>query len=206
MVDNQLNILKQYFDIIGIKQGPDIVDGKINLICDRILCKQEFSKFPIKFGTLAGALHLKGIGLTTLEGSPDRIKGQLRLGGNNITTMYGIGTVTGYIAIEHNLLTDLKFCPKNNSSLYLTGNKLTSLEGLPMNNNAILELSLTDNLPILRLLKTKFTEIMIESDNGKYQQLINIIGKFRQPPLTKKAILDCQKELIDNGFVGNASW
>jgi hypothetical protein len=43
----------------------------------------------------------------------------------------------------------------------------------------------------------------IETYNSRVNAIIN---KYCNHKPSKEAILLCQKELIDNGFVGNASW
>lgn len=74
----------------------------------------KMKNLPFRFGDLKGTLWARGLGLTTLEGSPGRI-------------------YAGGMIVDENLLTDLKGSPDEIDGAFLGGaNKfLTSLEGIP---------------------------------------------------------------------------
>ncbi len=42
--------------------------------------------------------------------------------------------------------------------------------------------------------------------NDVTREIKKILHPYMGKPITKKAILDCQKELIDKGFAGNAHY
>jgi hypothetical protein len=73
------------------------------------------------------------------------------------------------------------------------------LEGAPKEVGGKFYLSWSKDLPLLRLVRYKNIEIFNDQVN-------EIINKYCNHKPLKEAILLCQKELIDNGFVGNASW
>jgi hypothetical protein len=121
--------------------------------------------------------------LNTLKGSPEAVWGDFDCCDNN--------------------LTDLKDGPKMvDKSFYCWKNPLTSLEGLPQFVGLTLSLDWSAELPLLRLLALSCKIELLENDHVN-----EILRKHQVSGVNiRKRVLSCQKELIENGFEGNASW
>jgi hypothetical protein len=138
------------------------------------------TKLPVQFGHVNGNFYCSGNKLTSLKGAPQ--------------------TLSGYFDCRDNQLTSLEGSPKSvGGGFYCDNNPLISLEGAPQSVVGIFYLSFSENLPLLRLVRYQHVET--------FNSQVNVIIRkyFNHKPL-KEAILLCQKELIDNGFIGNASW
>jgi hypothetical protein len=111
------------------------------------------------------------------------------------------GHFSGHFNCYNNQLTSLIGAPISVGGTFdCSNNQLTSLEGAPTSVGGCFYCDWSENLPLLRLLQYK--KVLLYNND----QVSDIINKYcAQKPL-KKAILDCQKELIENGFVGNAKW
>jgi hypothetical protein len=167
----------------------DIVNitGDVDLRNHKKLPVYHRYKIPFQFGVVQGSFLLEDLQLTSMVGSPH--------------------TVGGAASYVNNLLTNLIGCPINiTDMLYLAGNKFTTLKDIP---KTIEKLSL-DYSPTLHLLPlvTK-NAYFFNAPNPKINNIfVNyyLINNYEGRTNIKKAILKCQKELIDNGFVGNAGW
>jgi hypothetical protein len=155
-----------------------IKDGLINT--DNVILIKKVKKLPVQFGHVDGNFSCSNNQLTSLAGCPNE--------------------VGGYFDCSNNQLISLEGAPKSVSGgFYCGNNKLTSLEGAPKEVGGYFYCDWTENLPLLRLVRYK----KIETYNN---QVNTIIRKYSNHTPLKEAILLCQKELIDNGFVGNAAW
>jgi len=176
----------KYFKVAGTYE---VVDGIVN-VTGTVTGKpaiKKLGKLPFKFGTVTEQFIAKKIGLTTLEGFPEKAR---------------------RVDAQDNLLTDCIHSPKDVGAIDLCGNVLTSLIGLPDDPMTTLYLSWNENLPLLQLLKLSSSHFGIYDEKmfnhptgriiGKYKKMIEEGGSLR------KAMIQCQKELIDNGFKGNA--
>ncbi len=157
----------------------EIIDGLINTSGSVKLIKQV-SKLPFKFGKVGGHFKCFNNQLISLIGAPTSVGGGFNCYNNQLISLIG--------------------APKSVGSYFnCYYNKLNSLEGIPTSIGDCFYCDWSKNLPLLRLLQSKKVEL--------YNDQVNkIINKYcGQKPL-KKAILDCQKKLIESGFIGNARW
>jgi hypothetical protein len=139
--------------------------------------------------------------LISLEGAPKSVSGYFDCHDNQLTSLEGAPqSVGGYFYCHDNQLTSLEGAPQSvGGYFYCDNNPLISLAGAPKSVGGSFYLTWSKDLPLLRLLRYK----NIQTYHGQVNKIIN--KYFNHKPL-KEAILLCQKELIDNGFVGNASW
>jgi hypothetical protein len=156
-----------------------IKDGLINTDGNVKLIK-KVEKLPVQFGYVGGNFNCRNNQLTSLEGAPQSVGGYFDCGINQLTSLEGAPqTVSGYF--------------------YCHNNQLTSLEGATKDVVGSFYCDWSENLPLLRLVR--YQNVQTYND-----QVNKIINKYSNHKPLKEAILLCQKELIDNGFVGNASW
>ncbi len=173
------------FDITGTLE---IEDRKV--IASLALSLKKDIKFysgrlPISFKSVNAHFLISSAKLTTLEGCP-----------NFVGTMFNCSS---------NELTDLIGGPKNVGASYICGNNpLTSLDGLP-DSTSLFRVDIGDNLPIIKLIIKPYK---IMSANQNLTQIITTYQNyiFEKTMTRKEAILACQKELIENGYIGNAKW
>jgi hypothetical protein len=137
--------------------------------------------------------------ISSFDGGPRKV-GSLFAENNQITSLEGAPIVSGYFSVTNNKLKNLIGLPDVKFTyLAVNNNKLETLEGLTKNINEI-KLSWNSRLGLLRLVPLE-SKIAINR-----KDIQTIITKYQGQLPFKKAILDCQKALIDAGYVGNASW
>ncbi len=177
--------------------GDITIENNIVNITGRCIVKGSkqviTSHLPFKFGKIGTYLSIGNMGLVSLDGCPDHVQ---------------------RIGCDRNNLTSLIGCTTKLTSISISNNPLTSLDGLPELTEYII-LTLTKNLPILRLILIP-SNVNLDIANFKHEykfngeHLKNIIEDNRQlidqGDNRKSIILKCQKELIENGFIGNARW
>jgi hypothetical protein len=141
--------------------------------------------------------------LTTLEGGPISVGGSLLCYNNQLTTLEGGPTsVSRHYDCSNNQLTTLEGAPTSiGGSFDCHNNQLTTLEGMPT-IPGILHLSYSSTLPLLRCLLAKW--IHLDPENGKHKTAEEILNRYGGQG--KRAMFDCQKDLEDAGFEGNARW
>lgn len=159
-------------------------DGRLNVDGEVESAQYEFpdDKFPISFGIVTGDFNVSSLGLTSLEGCPE--------------------TVGGTCYIASNKIKDLRGGPKKVNELYMTDLPLLeSLEGFP---EEIVKVQLTwsSQMPLLRLLRAK--EIVFDNKNNDSLAVHKILQQYAGQG--KMALFDCQKDLEDAGYPGNAKW
>jgi hypothetical protein len=209
--------IKEYFKIgdYTIKDGLINTDFNVKLI-------KKVKKLPVQFGDVGGYFYCYNNQLTSLEGAPEFVGGDFYCANNQLTSLEGAPqSVGGYFYCNNNKLTSLVESPTkvggnfvcyNNKLMSLAGapqsvggyfdcanNQLTSLEGAPQSVGSFYY-DWSKDLSLLRLVRYK----KVETYNN--DQVNEIINKYCNHKPLKEAILLCQKELIDNGFIGNASW
>lgn len=110
------------------KEGVD-VRGDIYIIGSR------FDRLPVRFGTVHGAFSLTGGRLSSTDGLPRVVYGNLDLSRNALESLVGgVQTVCGYgVILRDNRLTHLDGLPDFDGSLDVSGNRLTTLDGCPKN-------------------------------------------------------------------------
>jgi hypothetical protein len=110
--------------------------------------------------------------------------------------------VGGSFECNINQLTTLEGAPISVGRNFMCdNNQLTTLKGMPTVPRT-LHLSYSPTLPLLRCLLAK--EIQLYPENGKHKTAESILNKYAGQG--KRAMFDCQKELEDAGFEGNAKW
>jgi hypothetical protein len=121
--------------------------------------------------------------LSSLEGGPDSVNGDFRCDINNLTNLKGAPTkVSGYFTCIDTPLTSLDGAPREMAGFWGPYHK---------------------NLPLLRTLVAD--EIgLYPTLNEDARAVKNILMKYAGQG--KRALFDCQKELEDSGYEGNAKW
>jgi hypothetical protein len=187
--------------LINTNSKYEIVDGLINTNSNvRLFREVLISQLPFQFGKVDGYFDCYKNQLTSLIGAPKSVGGYFSCSDNQLTSLIGAPiSVGGYFSCSDNQLTSLIGAPKSVGGHFnCYNNLLTSLEGAPTIVGGTFYCTWSKDLPLLRLVNYKKVRV--------HYQVDKIINKyFGQKPL-KQAILDCQKELIESGFVGNARW
>ena len=146
-------------------------------------------QLPVQFGRIDGDFSLSYCELTSLKGMPTEITGLLNLTGNKLTSLVGCTQKIG-------------------GNLRLRSNpQLKTLDGFPTELGGFVSLDWTPTLPLLRTLLAKdgvalWGNQITDQDNA--QTVEKILNKYHGQG--KRALFDCQKELEDAGFEGNARW
>jgi hypothetical protein len=168
--------IEEYFQI----GDYTIKDGLINTD-DSVGLIKEVRKLPVQFGHIDGNFSCSNNQLISLEGAPKSVSGNFSCYDNKLTSLAGCPTeVSGYFDCHNN-------------------NQLISLAGAPKSVGGSFYLTWSKDLPLLRLVRYQ----NVQTFNGRVNE---IIRKYCNHKPVKEAILLCQKDLIDNGFIGNASW
>jgi hypothetical protein len=185
MVDKKKieRLLKTYFSSMEFTIDPD---GYVNVIGNCVLDKYVKS-LPVKFRHVSGEFDCFNSGLTTLIGSPD--------------------VVEGNFICSHNQLTSLEGAPQSIGAYFnCRGNVLTSLDGLSESFKGKIFLNYDPDLPILRLLRCIDIKFFFMDESSPKTGIVGILNKYCGANFSRSNILQCQKELIQNGYEGNASW
>lgn len=153
------------------------VDGDIQV---HRLSQRKKEQLPLWFGKVSGIFSAGNVGLTSLEGSPYWVEGSFDVRGNKLTTLKGGPSWVG-------------------KSYYAINNPLTDLDGLASHIGSSVSFDYTKDLPLLRTLVAQ--KIWPNPDQVELEK---ILAKYAGQG--KRAIFDCQKELEDEGFEGNAKW
>jgi hypothetical protein len=148
---------------------------------------KKFKQLPFNFHKVSGrfTITVDCIGLTSLAGCPE-----------------DVGTFVCAAKQLKSLIGGPKICRGDYIISELIN--LTSLDGLPTPDNMMrgaLYVILNKQLPILRLFTYKFTALYYWEE----KEIHRIISKYVNMPV-KKAILACQKDLIEHGYIANAGW
>jgi hypothetical protein len=194
IIHQYVKLYQTEYEIVGnVVNFNGTISLNINGINDKVRegIIPEFTKLPFKIGKVDGSFYCEFSTLTSFENCPDIITGNLYAAYCNLTNM--------------------KFCP-DADSIDVRVNPLTSLIGIPNSEGLnIFGVSWSANLPLLSLLRLKINTLEIINSNNDLHPTTKIIKKYMNindisPSKRKTIILDCQKELIDAGFIGNASW
>jgi hypothetical protein len=153
-------------------------DGSVSVDASVFLL-QKTSTLPIKFNRVEWNFEAHGLLLKNLSNFPDYVGSDLNLCDNLLTNLVGAPSYVG-------------------KDLYLTRNLFDSLEGFPAFVGGKVTITWSENLPLLRSLTAP--KIIIY---GKPRAMV-IMNKYAGQG--KRAMFDCQKELEDAGFEGNAKW
>jgi len=143
----------------------------------------HIEKLPFKFGKVESFIF-NDVGLTTLIGSPQ--------------------DVTSTFNVVNNKLSTLEGGPKTVGTYYFCNdNPLMNLKGAPDTVGAEFQVSWQPELPLLSIVK--YNDVYVFNN----RRISNIIRKYcknaRGDKPLRQAIIQCQKELLDAGFKGNAT-
>lgn len=184
IIDKTINTKFKIIGTWSINSGKVDVEGSVKV-------KGKMSRLPFSFGRVTGTFDCSRVGLTTLIGCP-----------------FFVGGLFGCIS---NPITSLVGAPSDVGSFLCYDHALVSLEGLPLKIAGDLCLSWSEKLPMLRLVGRECEWVKNTGFNtvsGKPWALdgaMEIVNKYKNDS-SRSNILACQKELIDAGFEGNASW
>jgi hypothetical protein len=214
-------VFEQYFDYKG---WTEIHDNGLMSINGSVFIKGniKLDLLPVKFYAITGNVRWNDVGLssligspqfcggnfycagnklTSLEGSPRSIMGSFICGSNSVHSLVGgpIGVAKNYNCIDNQLISLEGIATNVETSIACGRNNLQSFIGLPENFTGSISFDWHENLPLLRLLKCE------EINVGRNQKVQKILSKYNNP-FSRSNVLKCQKELIDAGYEGNASW
>ncbi len=205
-------------------------DGTVNLGACQKRDGRFFSQLPVKFGSVSGDFSCISAGLESLAGCPTSVRKDFvctgnklknligcpaSIGGNLICVGSGLRSLEGCPEIIHgeftcsrNNLVSLQHGPRHvEGNFDCSDNPLTSLEYLPAIIGGYVKIPWSKDLPLLRLVRYRSVYLYNKlSLNGPQKLPEKILSKYTSPEATRRDIIVCQKELIDAGFEGNASW
>jgi hypothetical protein len=172
----------------------------------------KLTSIPVNFGKIAQNFSIEDNSIRSLKGGPSYVGGRIFSCSNNHLTSLEQGPeiVGGNYYCDDNKLITLKGAPVSiPGSFFCRNNNLTSIEYLPKctEPHESVKLDYVKNMGLLSLIPSNFDYVEIGGQDN--DNLIDILQKHMGRSITmplKKEILLCQKELIDNGFIGNASW
>jgi len=209
------NLVMHYFRVSELTGEPtsnlDITDDGVvnfrgNISYDGL--GGSLQELPVQFGEIGGNFLCAAAGLTTLLGSPHKVGNTFDCSANKLNSFqYGPIDVGGSFTCRNNhshipnLIGVPNFCDQLDVTNRIGGIGLESLDGLPSPanvNHINISIKIND-CPILRLLKYSSFNIISNSE------LNQIMHKYMNQRPLRPAILQCQKELIDAGFEGNAT-
>lgn len=154
----------------------DVYDGSIHLPDSHLTSLKDFPK------EVMGDVYIpNNRGLTSLEGAPQRIKGEFDVNGSSITSIEFAPRIMRAFSIRNTLVKDLHNIHKQIDHLtnfYTSGTKIES---------HILGLMMIKNLSYVHI-------------NIKGFDVGNILNKHLKTPDIHIRTLQCQEELIENGF------
>lgn len=200
------SILKTHFQRMRFTIDEN---GEVTVIGDCIATadnpwKNDVTSIPVKFKHVSKSFVISSHRLRSLEGSPRTVYQSFRVYRSHLMSLEGSpDLVGGDFDCTFNELTSLKgLSAKINGHLLCQNNRLTSLDSLPDSFTGGITLTHYPDMGLLRLLRCD--SILFNNIDG--HDIQNILNKYCGGKLSRSKILSCQKELIDNGFEGNASW
>jgi hypothetical protein len=193
-VNQTQDLLHKHFATDG-KVTVDPETGTVHVqgnVAARMLIDSE--RLPVQFSVVEGDFLLgKQDKLTSLAGSPQIVNGDYKVGGE---------------------FTSLEGAPRIVSGVFAAlSPHLASLAHLP-SQMSMLRLSMTPQLPLLRLLEIPYQEttimvgypVSLGGVSGQSTQAIMIIERYRRLKKGKAFMLNCANDLKQAGFAGNARW
>jgi len=139
--------------------------------------------------------------LSSLIGSPTKVTSDFNCSNNELASLIGAPKTVGgnFVCFNCNLSSLIGAPEEVGGNFECTGNHdLTSFEGAPKIIEDGFYCDWTENLPMLSLLKYKAICIFDNND-------VNLIlRKYAGKKPLRQSIIQCQRELIDAGFEGNA--
>lgn len=219
------NILHTYFNIHSTHPYEINDDGRVSIHGDCSLNEttgKSIRELPIKFDIVSGEfslynapdiislkgcpievgdLHFEGLSITSLDGAPKKIVGSCHI-------LYCM-SLTSLIGCPESVGINLTFRGCNNLILDWDTDVACKVGGrisIPYHK----DLPLLRTVPPAVLNNSKRVVGYATADSEDQGVVLEIITKYRNlcsdPKNVKKAIYDCQYELIKAGFKGNARW
>jgi len=182
MMDEEIKkIVKDQFYISDMPATFEVINGEVSVDGNcSWMSSYKATKLPIKFSKVTGSFFVNDQKIVTLVGSPETVGKTFGCSHNLITSLVG-----GPIEVGKNY-----YCDSNPH--------LVSLDGCPNTVGERFYCDWNENLPLLKLVR--YTGVTIYYNDEVNDILYKYVGK---KPL-RQAIIQCQRELIDNGFEGNA--
>jgi hypothetical protein len=154
-------------------------------------------------------------GVRSLKYTPKKILGEFSCGHNDFISLTdGPVSVSGNYACEHNnKLESLEgLATEIGGDLDFNGCKKlkvmwNSFDSIKVGGNIYIPYHI--NLPLLRLLAPTYANSKIQVllfDIADLEEIHDILAKYFNVENWKKAVVDCQYELIKSGYKGNAKW
>jgi hypothetical protein len=174
-------------------------------------------KIDVKFKKVGAFICSSAHALESLEGSPDICENEFYISMSRLTSLVGGPKQVGSLTLKHNLLlSSLEGMPRINKDFQLLDSPMLNFGwDVPIEIlsrvGGKMRISLTENLPVLRVFDPNYeqSKVQIFWNNEEHQldqDVYNILSTYSHTPNKKKAIYDCQYELIKSGFKGNARW
>lgn len=183
--------------------GQVTIDAEGLITCQgNVILKRQLPQFPVRFKSVLGYFQCDYNQLTTLDGAPESVGGSFLGSSNQLISLKGAPkNVVGSFVCINNQLTSLEGAPSSVGDLFSCHlNPLTSLQGMPLELN-YLAIPYTPTLPLLRCLAAKSISLRSSINHTTVETILNkYAGQGR------RAMFDCQKDLIDAGFEDNARW
>jgi hypothetical protein len=183
--------------------GQVTIDPEGLITCQgNVILKRQLLQFPVRFKSVLGHFHCDTNQLLTLDGAPESVGGSFLCGNNDLISLNGAPkSVGGSFVCILNQLTSLEGAPSSVGDLFSCHlNPLTSLQGMPL-ELFYLAITYTPTLPLLRCLAAKSILFRPTMNHTTVEIILN-----RYAGQGRRAMFDCQKDLIDAGFEDNARW
>ena len=166
-----------------------------------------FNHIPVKFIIVSGDFICSHVGLMNLENSPRKILGNFNISFNNLSSLVGgPDEVYNEYRCSNNQLSNLVGCSKIVKELYMYNNPIKSLKGLPEITDE-LHMTVDESTPLLHIVSLdKHVNLdLYNEDQGPIdRKIIEALNSCMGKKPLRQTIIQCQKELIDLGYEGNA--
>jgi hypothetical protein len=174
-------------------EGMTKIPYKFNIVSGIFKCSNNVLATLKNCPNSVGSFECKGLNITSLEGGPKTCYGDYNCSLNgNLNSLDGIAE---YIGGKFDV-------SGTNLELYWDTEFDSDIQGT-------IVIPYHKNLPLLRIITVEYTKskIKVAPDMSDYcRNCFAIVLKYINQPNQKKAIYDCQYELIKAGFKGNAKW
>lgn len=185
----------------------------VNVKCYSLTLKVKGS-IPIPMGVVTGHFDCGERALTSLENAPLTVMGNFDCHGNYLKSLEGGPTSVGSSSLgggtyscSYNFLKNFEGAPKEFSGYFVgvgqMGTALESIDGLPPDARMV-EITYQKDLPLLKLLKQKRTNVRTHITGERMDLLSDILEKYAGQG--QSAALVCAAELADAGYKDNARW
>jgi hypothetical protein len=204
--DQLLQLIRAHFEGKLSVHNLHSHENKVNIInsssgrISGIRYMGDSSKLPFQFGQVSCSFSLSRTDLTTLVGCPAKVGSAFTANYLKLSSLEGGPQEVGrYYGCE----------------IINGGDGIDSLNGLPKTVGEAFHINISKYIAILKLLTVKCSEFKISEFSGKHSisksLLINQLMNHHRQQIEngtpfKKALWDCQNDLIANGFENYAKW